>query len=89
MSLSLRLLAGVCGAAFFYRAAYEGGAAYLLIPPPGLGPAPADPQQAAKVITSFISEHSVSHRDAVRHFARYLAFTIEEEGMSLTASSSS
>lgn len=76
---------GVCNAAFFYRAAYEGGAAYLLIPTPGLGAAPSDPARAQTVITSFIADHTVNHRDAVRHYAKWLRYKIEETGTRLAA----
>lgn len=79
--------AGVCSAAFFYRAAYEGGAAYLLIPAPGLGLAPADPARASTVITSFIADHAVNHRESIRHFAKYMKFMVVESGPRLVVRS--
>lgn len=78
---------GVSGAAFFYRAAYEGGAAYLLIPTPGLGAAPKDPVAASTVITSFVADHTVNHRDAARHYVKWLGFLTDDTPTALYARS--
>ena len=69
---------GVCAAAFSYRAPYDGGAAYLLIPLPGLGPPPQDLEVAVNVITMFIAEHEVPHREALRPYLRFLGLGLEE-----------
>jgi hypothetical protein len=81
---------GLCGAACYYRAPYDEGAAFLLIPEAEQLTQRAD-VSAHFIVTrvmEFISAQDVLHRPAIESYLAFKGYTYSYEGRTLIASSS-
>lgn len=77
---------GLCGADAYYRAPYEGGAAFLLVHGPDLRQFEDDtPQHVNTVFLQLISGMECNHRTAFEAYVRYKGYIWSEGGAGIEA----